>query len=255
MRRRTGSIWLCRLLARNGGGAGSWRAGACRSRLPTSRPHRRRRRADGGGAEEPHQGPRQGPAPDRRQSRVAAGRAGRRARIAARRCARAAITTRASRPRSPTSRSRMPPRSMPSSATPESRQDALRLRRRDRAGLPRHRSRDPGSGRARRLSAASIAASSPSAPGKPADAALILATEDEILGQCAATRLCPGRGRPARSADRPRHARGAGHLRRRARTGGPHGAGPLLRHREGRHHLPAAPRAVRGGRALRRRPR
>ena len=31
----------------------------------------------------------------------------------------------------------------------------------------------------------------------------------------------------------------------------PHGAGPLLRHRQGRHDLPAAPRAVQGGRALR----
>ena len=46
-----------------------------------------------------------------------------------------------------------------------------------------------------------------------------------------------------------------GHLRRRDRAARPHGPGALLGHRQGRHRLAAAPRAVQGGRALRSRPR
>ena len=82
------------------------------------------------------------------------------------------------------------------------------------------------------------------APGKPADATLILATEDEILGQV------KDRGYALAGVVRREvlidHAtrEAQGHLRRRAGTADSHGAGALLRHREGRHHLPAAPRAV-----------
>ena len=87
------------------------------------------------------------------------------------------------------------------------------------------------------------------APGKPADATLILATEDEILGQV------KDRGYALAGVARREvlidHATREAHVTFVVEPGRwPAWVRSVLRHREGRHHLPAAPGAVRAGRSL-----
>ena len=88
-------------------------------------------------------------------------------------------------------------------------------------------------------------------PGEPADSAKILETEDQILN------TVRGKGYALASVAKREvlidHAtrEATGDLRDPARAGRHHGPGQLLRHRQGRHGLPAAPRAVQGRRALR----
>ena len=108
------------------------------------------------------------------------------------------------------------------------------IRPTDRAGVVAgHRSRQarPGAGRSRRRR------------GHPGGAG-------QAHHRAAQAGLCAGQHQ-ARRRGQPCHARGDGDLRRRDRSARPHGPGALLGHRQGRHRLAAAPRAVQGGRALR----
>ena len=164
------------------------------------------------------------------------------------RCARAASTTPWRRPRSPTSRSRRPPPSMPSTQT-RRRTSSLSCSRRDRPALQDRRHRLPRSGppvlagdrheqvRPRRRRAGRRGCH----PDRR--------RPDPRPGPQAAA--MPWRWCGARCVIDHATREAADHLHRRHRARSPRmGAGELLRHRKGRHDLPAAPRAVQGGRAL-----
>ncbi len=86
------------------------------------------------------------------------------------------------------------------------------------------------------------------APGDPADASAILEAQDKLITELrkegyalASIKRDVVVNHATRESD--------GDLRRRDRPARPHGTGALLGHRQGRHRLAAASRAVQGGRA------